>query len=190
MAKVSPLMIAPPLLFAALAGLFYWGMGREDADVLPSQLIGKAVPPVTLERLGETPLLTDAVLAEPGVKMVNFWGTWCVACRAEHPTLLWMHENLDVPLHGINFDDTTARALEYLARFGIHASEREAPLPQSGTIACPVLTRERYENERPSAEQACRSGDERLLRDANWHPPSDFERDMETLLAGDRAERG
>lgn len=81
-------------------------------------------------------------------------------------------------------------ALEYLARFGIHASEREAPLPQSGTIACPVLTRERYENERPSAEQACRSGDERLLRDANWHPPSDFERDMETLLAGDRAERG
>ena len=44
MAKVSPLMIAPPLLFAALAGLFYWGMGREDADVLPSQLIGKAVP--------------------------------------------------------------------------------------------------------------------------------------------------
>ena len=118
MAKVSPLMIAPPLLFAALAGLFYWGMGREDADVLPSQLIGKAVPPVTLERLGETPLLTDAVLAEPGVKMVNFWGTWCVACRAEHPTLLWMHENLDVPLHGINFDDTTARALEYLARDG------------------------------------------------------------------------
>ncbi|MDQ2089170.1 DsbE family thiol:disulfide interchange protein [Marimonas arenosa] len=118
MAKVSPLMIAPPLVFAALAGLFFWGMAREDADVLPSQLIGKDVPPVELVQLGETPLLTDEVLRQPGVKLVNFWGTWCVACRAEHPTLLWMRDNLDVPLHGINFDDTTARALAYLEEDG------------------------------------------------------------------------
>ncbi|MDU8926415.1 DsbE family thiol:disulfide interchange protein [Alisedimentitalea sp. MJ-SS2] len=118
MAKVSPLMVAPPLVFAALAGLFFWGMAREDADVLPSQLIGKPVPPVELSQLGPTPLLTNEVLAEPGVKLVNFWGTWCVACRAEHPTLLWMRDNLDVPLHGINFDDTTARALAYLEEDG------------------------------------------------------------------------
>ena len=118
MAKVSPLMIAPPLVFAALAGLFLWGMSRDDADVLPSQLVGRKAPPVELVQLGETPLLTDAVLAEPGVKLVNFWGTWCVACRAEHPTLLWMRDNLDVPLHGVNFDDTTARALQYLERDG------------------------------------------------------------------------
>ena len=118
MAKVSPMMIAPPVVFAALAGLFLWGMTREDPNALPSQLIGKPVPQVTLEKLGETPLLTDAVLAEPTVKLVNFWGTWCVACRAEHPTLLWMHDNLDVPLHGINFDDTTERALAYLERDG------------------------------------------------------------------------
>lgn len=118
MARFSPLMVVPPLLFAALAGLFYWGMGRENADVLPSQLVGKPVPPVELAALGETPLLTDALLAAPGVKLVNFWGTWCVACRAEHPTLLWMHENLDAPLYGINFDDTPARALAYLAEEG------------------------------------------------------------------------
>ena len=118
MAKVSPLMIVPPLLFAALAGLFFWGMTREDANVLPSQLIGKPAPGVSLERLGETPLLTDEVLAEKTVKLVNFWGTWCVACRAEHPTLLWMRDNLDVPLHGVNFDDTTARALAYLEKDG------------------------------------------------------------------------
>ena len=118
MAKVSPLMVAPPLVFAALAGLFFWGMTRDDADVLPSQLIGKPVPPVELAQLGTTPLLTNEVLAEPGVKLVNFWGTWCVACRAEHPTLLWMKDNLDVPLHGINFDDTTTRALAYLEKDG------------------------------------------------------------------------
>lgn len=118
MAKLNPMMIAPPAIFAALAALFYIGMLRDDPDALPSQLVGKQVPGVELAQLGETPLLTDEVLRAPGVKLVNFWGTWCVACRAEHPTLLWMHENLDVPLHGINFDDTTARALEYLARDG------------------------------------------------------------------------
>lgn len=73
---------------------------------------------MSLEKLGETPLLTDEVLAENTVKLVNFWGTWCVACRAEHPTLLWMRDNLDVPLHGVNFDDTTARALAYLEKDG------------------------------------------------------------------------
>lgn len=44
MAKVSPMMLAPPLVFVALVGLFFWGMAREDANVLPSQLIGKAAP--------------------------------------------------------------------------------------------------------------------------------------------------
>jgi cytochrome c biogenesis protein CcmG/thiol:disulfide interchange protein DsbE len=118
MAKLRPMMIAPPLVFAALAALFLWGMYRDDPDVLPSQLIGKAAPPVALEPLGDNPLLTDAVIHAPGLKMVNFWGTWCVACRAEHPTLLWIHDNLDVPLHGVNFDDTQPRALAYLAREG------------------------------------------------------------------------
>ncbi|WP_137702044.1 DsbE family thiol:disulfide interchange protein [Marimonas lutisalis] len=118
MAKLSPMMVAPPLVFAALAALFYFGMKRDNPDELPSQLVGKQAPPVELAQLGETPLLTDEVLAQPTVKLVNFWGTWCVACRAEHPTLLWMRDNLDVPLHGINFDDTTARALAYLEEDG------------------------------------------------------------------------
>ncbi|WP_372614316.1 DsbE family thiol:disulfide interchange protein [Aquicoccus sp.] len=118
MARVSPMMMAPPLVFAALAALFYFGMLRDNPDELPSQRVGKPVPPVELAQLGETPLLTDEVLNAPGVKLVNFWGTWCVACRAEHPTLLWMRDNLDVPLHGINFDDTTDRALAYLERDG------------------------------------------------------------------------
>ncbi len=118
MAKVSPMMIAPPLVFAGLAALFFFGMVRENPDELPSQLVGRDVPSVQLARLGETPLLTDEVLMADTVKLVNFWGTWCVACRAEHPTLLWMKENLDVPLHGINFDDTAARALVYLEKDG------------------------------------------------------------------------
>lgn len=118
MARFSPFVLIPPALFAGLAAVFVWGTGREGAETLPSQLVGKPAPAVDLAPLGDTPLLTDAVLKAPGVKMVNFWGTWCVACRAEHPTLLWMKDNLDVPLHGVNFDDKVPNALKYLAEEG------------------------------------------------------------------------
>ncbi|MCW8841913.1 MAG: DsbE family thiol:disulfide interchange protein [Rhodobacteraceae bacterium] len=119
MAKISPLMIAPPAIFAGLAALFFIGMNRENPDELPSMLIGKPAPTVEgLQPLSGTPLLTDEVLQGPGIKLVNFWGTWCVACRAEHPTLLVIEDILPVTLHGVNFDDTKAKAEKYLAEDG------------------------------------------------------------------------
>lgn len=39
MARVNPLMILPPLIFAGLAGLFIFGMAREDSEQLPSSQI-------------------------------------------------------------------------------------------------------------------------------------------------------
>lgn len=119
MAKISPLMIAPPVVFAGLAALFFVGMQRENPNDLPSMLINKDAPSVAaLQPLSNTPLLTDDVLREPGLKLVNFWGTWCVACRAEHPTLLKIEELLPVTLHGVNFDDTKPKAEAYLREEG------------------------------------------------------------------------
>ncbi len=54
-------------------------------------------------------------------------------------------------------------ALAYLARFGIAAVRRAAPLPEHDTIACQRMAMSRYEGERPSVDQACRIGDERFL---------------------------
>lgn len=121
MAKFSPLMIAPPVIFAGLAAMFVLGMGRENPNELPSQLIQKDAPKLTLTAFEGTPLLTDEVVREPGLKLVNFWGTWCVACRAEHPNLLRLSEllKMPMPLHGVNFDETVAGAPEkYLAEEG------------------------------------------------------------------------
>ncbi|SHI82187.1 cytochrome c biogenesis protein CcmG, thiol:disulfide interchange protein DsbE [Shimia gijangensis] len=119
MAKISPLMLAPPVLFAGLAALFFVGMQRENPNDLPSMLINKDAPSVAaLVPLADTPLLKDEVLRESGLKLVNFWGTWCVACRAEHPTLLVIEDLLPVTLHGVNFDDTKAKAEAYLQEEG------------------------------------------------------------------------
>ncbi len=114
MAKISPLMILPPALFAGLAALFLFGMNRENPNELPSMAVGKEAPKVFLSELSDTPLLTDETLRGEGLKLVNFWGTWCVACRAEHPTLLKIEELLPVTLTGVNFDDTKAKAENYL----------------------------------------------------------------------------
>ncbi len=74
------------------------------------------------------------------------------------------------------------KAVEELSRLGISLRRRPVPLPPESTIACPIMHSERYEGERPSAAEACRVGDPRLLADANFAPPADPEAEIEAIL--------
>ena len=110
-------MIAPPLIFAAMAGMFWLGMNREDPNALPSAIAGRPAPPVALTELGGLPGFTDATLRAPGVKVVNYWASWCAPCRAEHPNLEKLAAE-GVPIYGINYKDDPAKALAFLAELG------------------------------------------------------------------------
>jgi len=125
MAKISPLMLAPPLIFAALAGLFVFGMNRDDPNALPSAREGQVVPPLQLTQLGERPAFTDADLKKPGVKLVNYWASWCAPCRAEHPNLTRLGAE-GMPIYGINYKDDPAKALKFLADLGDPYTEKGA----------------------------------------------------------------
>ncbi len=114
---IKPLMIAPPLLFVGLATMFLWGMNRGDPGALPSTLEGRQVPALELVQLGDLAVFDQETLRQPGVKLVNYWASWCAPCRVEHPTLEALAAE-GVKIYGINYKDDPRKALKFLAELG------------------------------------------------------------------------
>ncbi len=117
MARVSPLMILPPVIFAGLAAMFVWGMNRDDPNALPSAFAGKQAPAVVVTPLADLPVFADADLRDGKVKLVNFWASWCAPCRAEHPNLEKLRAE-GVTILGVNYKDKPEAALGFLAELG------------------------------------------------------------------------
>lgn len=129
--KISPWVAAPPLIFAALAALFAFGLKREDANGLPSTMIGRDAPLLTTTQLGDLPELTVTDLKTDGLKLVNFWASWCGPCRVEHPTLEAMAEE-GIVIHGINYKDQAKNALGFLEELGSPYTKHAADAGRTG----------------------------------------------------------
>ncbi|MEO0618990.1 MAG: DsbE family thiol:disulfide interchange protein [Pseudomonadota bacterium] len=112
--------------FAVIAALFFYSLQAGDPSRLPSALLGKPVPDISLP--GIEGLRTVDGASVPGfaaedfssspVTVVNVWASWCVPCVREHPFLVVLSQMPGVQLFGVNYKDKTVAARRFLGRFG------------------------------------------------------------------------
>ena len=108
----------PLAIFAVLGVFFAKGLGLNPRDI-PSVLIDKPVPAFALEPIkgSDTGFASTDLLGQ--VTLVNIFGSWCVACRIEHPFLMKLTREKQVPIYGIDWREKTPDAgPKWLARFG------------------------------------------------------------------------
>ena len=118
--------VLPFILFAVLAGLFWYALQTGDPSRLPSALIGKPVPDFTLPPLeglkapdGSDMKSFDAAdVAQGKPTLVNVFASWCVPCLEEHPMLMALANRGDLRIYGINYKDDPASARRFLGRYG------------------------------------------------------------------------
>lgn len=114
----KPLILLPPLAFAALAVALWMGLGRDPTD-LPSVFIDKPAPSLSSGVVMEGfPPLTDLALKSGTVTVVNFWASWCPPCRAENPTLLALAKE-GITVVGVDMlEPDAAKAKDFLDQDG------------------------------------------------------------------------
>jgi cytochrome c biogenesis protein CcmG/thiol:disulfide interchange protein DsbE len=114
------LLYALPILLLVLFGWLAWrGLAPDrDPHVLPSALIGKPVPQFDLPPLDPAAQKLATADVAGHVAVINFFASWCLPCKAEHPLLFDLGKNYGVPVYGVAFKDRPADTAAYIQEMG------------------------------------------------------------------------
>ncbi len=102
MAAARLRFVLPLGLFFVLAVALGVGLTLRPRDI-PSTLIDETVPAFDLPPVeGREKGLASSDLTGD-VRLVNFFASWCIPCKAEHPLLNRLTKRNIVPVYGINY---------------------------------------------------------------------------------------
>jgi cytochrome c biogenesis protein CcmG/thiol:disulfide interchange protein DsbE len=111
--------LLPILIVAFLVAAFWRGLDpHRDKSALPSALIDKPAPNVSLPSLKEGAPPLDLAAYRGQLVAINFFASWCLPCRAEHQYLRALTEQYKIPVIGIAWRDKPADARAFLAELG------------------------------------------------------------------------
>jgi cytochrome c biogenesis protein CcmG/thiol:disulfide interchange protein DsbE len=124
--KRATIATAAVLPVVALLG---FGMTRDPREI-PSPLPGKPAPQFTLAQLDLSPAATGGQVVPDSVRLsalrgkvvvLNFYASWCLACRDEHPILQmeapkW--EAKGVQFYGVLYKDQPQNIRDWIAEMG------------------------------------------------------------------------
>ncbi len=102
-----------------LSALLGFGLSR-DPSVIRSPLLGRRAPQFALRTLDGSKTIRLSQFRGQ-VVVINFWASWCAACREEHPALLaaWeRYRDLGVVLIGVDYQDSKQAALRFMQELG------------------------------------------------------------------------
>ncbi|HLR87439.1 MAG TPA: DsbE family thiol:disulfide interchange protein [Wenzhouxiangella sp.] len=111
--------LIPLGVFVALIILLVVGLQTsEERKLIQSPLIGKPIPEFSLPTMQdpEARITHNDLIGEPF--MLNVWGSWCWACREEHPFIERLGREAPIELIGFNWKDRREDALAWIERYG------------------------------------------------------------------------
>lgn len=101
----------PLIVFAGLAAFLAAPLlTGKDPRVLSSVLVGREAPGLDVQGF-------ELPRHEKGMKLVNFFASWCVPCAAEQPILSRMQKD-GVAVYGVAYKDKPEAVKNFLARYG------------------------------------------------------------------------
>lgn len=97
--------LLPLIIFAVLVGYFAVGLTKDPSKLDDTVLFNQPMGDFNLVPvLGRSEVLTSEDV-KGQVSLVNFFGSWCVACLQEHPLLMQLRKNDVVPIFGVDWDE-------------------------------------------------------------------------------------
>jgi cytochrome c biogenesis protein CcmG/thiol:disulfide interchange protein DsbE len=109
----------PLVMLAILLGLIATELRGPQNPFNKTIPTGSPLPAFELKNLWQIDqAFTDKDLPDGQVVLLHVWGSWCSACRQEHPILMYIKNTYHIPIYSLDYKDDPDDAKTWLSANG------------------------------------------------------------------------